>query len=805
MDGLFQDLRYAARSLRRAPGVTVTAVGALALAIGASSAIFSGVRTVLLEPLPIQDPERVVTAISVSTARGFRDGGVSYADHADWSAQQDLFQAAALWRPQNLDLTGGDQPERVRALAVTGDYFLALGAPVAIGRVFGVADETAGERPIVLSNGAWRRLFGADPDAIGRKVYLSGVSHIVAGVLAPGSAWPLDTDAFVPMHLDPARSPGLLRRDNLVFRSLLRLRPDVPIEQARTRLAALAARIESEAPNREGLTYDLVGLHEYTVGDDFRQMLLVLVYAVGFVLLIACANVANLLLARGTDRRRELAMRSALGATRRRLVRGLLAEAVLLAAGAGGAGLAIGYWLSRALVVIAPDDLTLLRPMGLEWEVLAFAAAASLATAIAFGTLPALHASAVTPGESLKEGPRTGAGRSGRLRDVIVGAQLAVAVTLLACAGLLVRSLIAISRIDPGVAVENVLGARLIVPGARYPDAERRTAFYQTLLDRIEALPGVQSAAVTSRLPAGGAGFGLGRVFLREGQPEPPASSDYPAQWTVVSPDYFRTLGIHLRRGRAFTSQDDGRSTPVIVISERLAEQMFPEENPIGRRIRSWRDENLYREVVGVVGDVRYLGLTDRPRAAVYVPHAQDAWGTMMLAVKTAGPPLAIVDDVRREVSSLDPMLALGDVRTLADASAGSVDGSRFTAYILGAFAALALALAIVGVYAVMAFAVSRRMHEMGVRLAVGARPRDIAGIVMRRGLLVAAVGALFGLMGALGAGRALESLLVEISPVDPLTFIAAPVLLVSAALAACVVPALRASRIDPIEVLRES
>ena len=806
MTGFIQDLRYSLRVLRSAPGFTLVAVATLALGIGATSAIFSLIHIVLLKPLPFPEPDRIVTPISVQTVRGIRDGGVAYADYLDWRKQTDVFQYLALWRPQSLDLTGGDRPERVRALAVTGEYFAGLSTTATVGRTFDASAEAPGERPTVLSDGAWRRLFGGNPDAIGRTVYLSGIPHIIVGVIPTHLAWPTEIDAFVPLRLDPARDQSLLRRDNFVFRAIGRLQAGATIGQARARVAALASSVAQQFPeSRKAWTYDIVSLHEYTVGDDFRLALLVLCAAVGLVLLIACANVANLLLARGTDRWRELAVRAALGASRPRLLRALLVENLSLAAAGGAAGLILAHWMSRALVTIAPDDMPIPSTPALNWQMVAFTVVATFGTAFLFGLLPAYHGSGIRPHDAMNQGARAGtSARTGRIKDILVTAEMTLSVVLLVTAALTIRSLLALGRVDPGVDVENVLTARLIVPSARYPDPDRRLRFYQELVERVARLPGVRSAAVTSRLPAGGPGLGLGRVFLAEGQSPPPASNDFPAQWTVVGPEYFATLGMRLIQGRPFTAHDNAKSTPVIVVSERLAKQMFPGQSPLGKRIRSWRDENRLREIVGVVADVRYLGLADRPRNVVYVPHAQDTWGTMMLAVKTTGDSMDAVNAVRAEVTALDPMLALGDVGALATYSAESVDGTRFTARLLGAFAVLALVLAIIGVYGVMAYAVSRRAHEIGVRLALGAQRRDVARLVIGKGIVMAAIGLASGAAAAAAIAQTLRASLPEIGPFDPLAFGAATTILFAAALAACAVPALRAMKLDPAEVLRQ-
>ena len=713
---------------------------------------------------------------------------------------------SALWRPSNIDLTGGDRPERVTALAVTGEFFQVLGGQPLLGRTFGPEAEAAGDRPAVLTEGAWQRLFGGDREAIGRTIYLSGLPHTIAAVIPTNLAWPERTDVFVPLRLDPAADPSLLRRDNFIFRSIARLQPSTSLEQAKARVATLAQGIEQQFPeSRKGWSYDVVTLHGYTVDEEFRGALLILAAAVGLVLLIACANVANLLLARGADRRRELAVRAALGASRGRIRQALLAESTLLASAGGLLGLVLAYWLLRALVTIAPAETPLSAAPALDWPIVAFALGATMLTALLFGLLPAWQGATVSPGDALKDGGRTGSGRrAARMRDLLVVVEMALAIVLLVGSALTIRSLLAISLIDPGVDVENLLGARLILPGARYPKPVNRAQFFEQLTERVGSLPGVRIASITSRLPAGGPGAGLGRVFLAEGQAEPPATTDVPAQWTVVGPDYFATVGTRIVKGRSFTRQDTDRTQPVIIVGERFAAQMFPGQDPIGRKVRSWRDENRLREIVGVAADVKYIGLADRPRNAVYVPHAQDSWGTMILSVKTEGDPLALVNAIRQEVTALDPMLALGNVDSLANFSAESISSNRFTARLLGAFAALALLLAAVGVYGVMAYAVSRRSQEIGVRVALGATRRDVALLIIGRGLLLAGIGLVAGTTAAGLTARALRATLSEIAPLDPVSYAAAAGILLVVALAACGIPALRAARLEPTAVLRQ-
>jgi putative ABC transport system permease protein len=530
----------------------------------------------------------------------------------------------------------------------------------------------------------------------------------------------------------------------------------------------------------------------------------VLLIGVALVLLIACVNLANLLLARGSDRAREMAVRTALGASRVRLVRQLMTESLVLAVAGGAAGLVLARWLVRGLVAAAPPNLPMLESLGLDGAATVAAIAITLATAFAFGLLPAVAASLFDPAEALREGGRTGSAgrRTGRLREALVVAQIALAIVMLTGAGLMLRSFAHLLRVNPGVDVARVLAGRISLP-ARHRGEGPTTQFFQQLTAALTASPGVEAAAATSFLPVGGTGFGLGRVFLLEGQPEPPASNDHAARWNVVTPDFFRTLGIRVVRGRAFTPQDTGASTPVMVINETMARRVFGAGDPLGRRMRSWRDENVLREIVGVVSDVRYTGLADEERSLVYVPHAQDWWGLMIVTVRAHGSPAILAETLRRAVARLDPDIAVADVATLESLAADTIAPHRFGALLLGVFAAAAVLLAGIGVYGVMNYVVAQRSHEIGVRLALGARPRDAFRLVLGRGLLLTAIGATLGLAGALAIGPLMESLLSGVRPRDTVTLALVPLILAAVAFLGCAVPGRRAARIQPIEALR--
>jgi putative ABC transport system permease protein len=593
----------------------------------------------------------------------------------------------------------------------------------------------------------------------------------------------------------------------MIFLSVARLREGVPLEQGRARVAAIADRVAREhASSRAGWSSDLVPIREYVVEPEIRLGMFVLLVGVAFVLLIACVNLANLLLARATDRAREMAMRAALGASRARLLRQLMTESASLAVAGGSAGIVIAHWLVRGLKAAAPPAFPMVDALAIDGRAVLVTAAVTIGTAVVFGLLPAIAGSSHRPAEALREGGRSaGAGRrTGRLREVLVVAQIALAILLLTGAGLMLRTFAHLLRVDPGVDVERVLAGRLSLP-ARYRDDEPTTRFFEQLTANLAASAGVEAAAATSFLPAGGTGFGLGRSFLVEGQAEPPATNDHGGLWNVVTPDYFRTVGIHVVRGRAFTPQDTAKSRPVMVINETMARRVFGTTDPLGKRMRSWRDENVQREIVGVVSDVRYSGLADEETSLVYVPHAQNAWGLMIVTVRATGSPAMLAETLRREVARLDPDVAVAGVATLESLAADTIATHRFAALLLGLFAVAAVLLAGIGVYGVMSYVVAQRSHEIGVRLALGARPRDAFGLVVGRGLLLTAIGAAVGLAGALAIGPVIRSLLSGVEPRDTVTLVTVPLVLGLVAFLGCALPGVRAARIEPLEALRRS
>ena len=808
MENLFKDIRYGVRMLTKNPGVTLVAVITLALGIGANTAIFSFVDAMLLRPLPYANADRLYAPISMNPARGSERASITYADYEDWKRERDVFAAVALANPGTVDLTGGSEPERINVLTVSEEYFVLTGAQPIAGRVLQPSDHAGNAaRVTVMSYSLWQRRFAGAPDVVGKTVRIGGVPAEVVGILPPRAAWPEDRELFLPLRSSLLGNDVRTRRDNMIFQGIARLAGGATREQAEARMRTIAARVEREFPeSRRGWTNGLLPLREYIVEPDLRIALFVLLAAVAAVLLIGCANLASLALVRGAGRVREIGVRLALGASRGRLVRQLLAESLLLACAGGLLGIAVASAMVQGLRTAVPPDAPFLDQVAIDTRVLIAAAVMSLVTALVFGILPAITTSGVRVADSLKEGSR-GAGhskRAARMRAVLVVGEIAAAVVLLVSAGLLVRSLSQLTATGPAIDLDRVLAGGVNLPGARYPQSAHRAEFVRQVTSRLASEAGVEAAAITTYLPVGGGGFDLGRVFLEQSWPEPPAHTDVPAQWTVISPDYFRTLGLPIVRGRAFTDRDNAAATPVIVVSETFARRAFGDEDPLGRRIRSWRDENIYREIVGVVADVPYSSLSDPTRSIVYIPHPQDSWGLLVVTVRAAsGPPEALAGTLRRTVASIDPDLALARVGTMSVFARDSIARERVSTTLLSALALAALILAALGIYGVMSYAVAQRRQEMGLRLALGASPGDLYRTILSRGLTLTAAGLAIGLALAIGAARLLSALLYDTSPFDPVAFASTAGVLLLIAFVACVVPARRAAGADPLMALR--
>jgi putative ABC transport system permease protein len=803
LDELRQDLRYGVRALRDRPGFTAAAVLTLALGVAATTTVFTVFDGVVLRPLPIDEPERVVVPHSMK--RGDPDDwSVTYADFVDWQ-EQGVFAKVGVGQITTADMRLGTEPERLNITAVTGEFFAALGGRATLGRLLGPADMVpSAPRVMVISHKVWQTRFGGAADVIGRTVGQN--PRTIVGVLERGADWPRDIDAWVPLRTTDGSIPSdWMQRDNYIFMSVARLKAGTTLEQTRAQLAAMARVVEQANPSeREGITVSARPLQQEMLGRQLPRALTILLAAVAFVLLIGCANIANLLLVRGSGRRREFAVRMAMGARPVRLARQLMTESLMLGALGGLAGVLLAKWGVAALLHYAPADTPRLDVVSLDWRVLLVGIGASLGAAALFGLAPVLQASRVGAAETLADtSGRSVGGRYGnRVRRTLVIAELALSVMLLVGAGLLVRSLLRLQRVDPGFRTDNTITLSLRL--TNYASDSLEAAFYSELTDRLRALPGVTGATIGSALPLGGGGFYLGRAYIAEGRPQPPAGPEVGGPWNVVGPGYFATMGTPLLRGREFTTQDRSSTTPVAIVNEEFVRRMFPGENPVGKRFRSWRDENLLREIVGVVGNVRYYGANDETQAIVYVPHAQNSWSTMSVIIRTARDPNALLPEVRRTVNALDPNIAIAELSSLADAHRRSIAAPRFNALLLSVFATLALLLATIGIYGVLAYGVSQRSREIGVRMALGARRNDVIAMVLGEAMLLVAAGLGIGLIGALATTRFLGRLLFELNARDPATFAAVAGLLGTIALVASFLPARRATGVQPVTALRD-
>jgi putative ABC transport system permease protein len=796
METLVQDIRFGLRRLARKPGFTALAVLTLALGIGASTAIFSIVDAVVLRPLPIPRSGDVVTLWqSEGRELGERDT-VSAPNYLDWKAQSQAFEAMAAYAGAAMTLTGQEEPELLRVGRVSGAFFRALGTAPSLGRTIQEADDRPeADRVVVVSEGLWKRRFGADRALLGRQLALDGRAHTVVGVIPAGLDWPQPHDAWTPLVLGPN---VLAARGAQHLQVVARLRPGHSRREAQAEMTAIGTRLAEQYPDTNtGQGVVVVGLHELMVGD-VRQALLILLGAVGCVVLIGCANVASLLLAQARSRAGELAIRAALGAGRSRVARQLLTESLLIALLGGGLGLFAASYGLEALLALAPSDLPRMDEIGIDVRVLAFTLGASLLTGVVFGVGPALAASHTDLQPALKEGGRTAPGAGRRFGSSLVIAEVALAVVLLAGAGLLMRSFWRLGRVDPGFDPGHVLTTTLFLPGHEYTSWDQRSAFYTRLVERLEALPGVESAGLTTTLPL--SGWELEHEFRIEGRPEPPPGQQPGASYDSVSPEYFRALRIPLKAGRFFSRLDAADAPPVVIVSEGLAQRYWPDENPVGARVVV---EEESREVVGVVGDVRHQGLDAAPRPEIYTPVAQRPWKFANVVVRSTADPESVAGLVRAAILAEDVSQASTPLRPLGRLVSASIAQPRFRTLLLGSFAGAALLLAAVGLYGVIAHTVGQRTREIGLRMALGARGNDIFRSVVGQGLGLATAGIGVGLAAAAVLTRLLSSLLFGIGSWDPATFAAVCLALLLVAVVACGVPARRATRIEPVEALR--
>jgi putative ABC transport system permease protein len=804
MDTLRQDLAYALRRLRRAPGFTLVAVATLAVGIGANAAIFSVVNAVLLRSLPFPEAERLVSVSQ--TWEGKPTGVYSPQNFLDMEASARSFEKLAVHDSAGVTLTGRGQPARIDGTQVAASFFEVLRVKAAHGRTFDAGENEPGHTKVaVLGHGLWRERFGGDPAVVGQAVQLDRETYTIVGIAPAGFAFPERTQIWTPAEYDAQfRSKS---RGAWYLGVIGRLKPGATVAQAQDEVATIHARLAREYPNDdEGVGGSVQSLQESMVGDS-RRALLVLLGAVGLVLLIACVNVANLLLARVAARENELAVRTALGAGRARLVRQLLTESVTLSLLGGGAGILLAAVSLDALLALQPAGVPRLGEVVVDRTVVAFSLLLAAVTGLVFGVFPALEVARRPTAQSLREGGRGILhGRGHRLRSGLVVGQMALAMMLLAGAGLLLRSFSQLRNVDPGFRTDNALTFRVSLPDGAYQDEAPRAAFFDALLERVSALPGVHQAGAIMGVPLGGLRYSFS--FEIQGRPPLPPAQQPSMQVRVVSPDYFDTMGIPLLRGRVFERRDVEGAPPALVISESAARRYFPGEEPLGQFIKlGWgRGEGKPKaggEVVGIVGDVKDVGLDQEAPPECYLAHAQMPVSTMDLVLRTNVAPRSLVPSVEKEVRALDPELPVARVATLEDVVARSISEPRFYMVLLGAFALMAVFLAALGIFGVMSYAVVQRSREIGIRVALGARPADVLRMVLVHAAGLVAGGVVAGLLGSLALSRTIRSLLFELSPTDPATLGGMSALLAAVALLASYLPARRATRVDPVIALR--
>jgi putative ABC transport system permease protein len=800
MGDLLQDLRYGLRLLLRSPGFALAAIVSLALGIGANTAIFSVVNTVLLRPLPYPDVERVMMVWDSNPGRGWDQFAVSPGNFVDWQARQTVFDTLVALRTRSLVLTGHDEPERLSGLLATEQLFDLTGKPPALGRAFAARDFEAGaEHVVVLTDALWKRRFGGRNDILGAPLTLGDEPYTVVGILPSGATLPTGAELLAPLVLtaDEKQQHGAH-----YLLAMGRLKPGLAPGAAATAMRDLARQIESEhKDSNTGWTVRLVPLYEAVVGG-IRPALLLLTLAVGVVLLIACANVANLLLARAATRRGEMAVRAALGAGRGRLVRQLLTESLLLSGLGGALGLVLGTWAVDLIKVLQPATLPRVQSLAVDGRVLVFTFLVTVVTGLLFGAVPGALLSRASLQGTLQQGGRGVRGRlSRRMRGALVAAQVALSLVLLVAAGLQIRSLARLLAVDPGFDPANVLTLKVNLPDRRYPDDARQAAFYQRAVADLAALPGVVSAAAVSTVPI--SDDDLIFSITVEGRPPAPPEEARSANWYSVSPDYFKTLRIPLVRGRLFTAADAATTPRVALINETMARLIFPGQDPLGQHLIMGVDGKVVRDIVGVVGDVRHYGLDRAVTMQMYEPCAQRPWDAMTFMLRAAARPDTLAPAARRAILAIDPGQPVSEVRTLQAIVDLSTAQRRFTLVLLALFALVALVLASVGLYGVVAYSVTQRTHEIGVRMALGAQRGEILALVLRQGMGMALWGVLAGLLGAAALARVMSGLLFGVSARDPITFATTVLILTTVALGATWLPARRATRVEPTSALR--
>lgn len=803
MEALWQDLKYGLRTLLKNRGVTLIAVITLALGIGVNTAVFSIANTIMFRPLPFAEPDRLVRLWESSPQRNFPFFSVSQPNFLDWREQNHSFERIAATTSRTFNFTGTEAPERIPGIAVTVDFLPVLGIQPVLGRNFRPEEDNPGGnlRVIIMSNGLWQRRFGSDPSIVNKTILLNELQHTVIGVLPKDFRW-FTADLFVPLAPDRTQPRGDHR-----LSVIGRLKSGVTLEQSTAEMTTIAKQLEQQYPDTNGgYTVRLRSFYDWLVPEESRRSIVVLMGAVGFVLLIACANVANLMLARASARRREMAVRSALGAGGMRLVRQLLTESLMVALAGGLLGLGLAAWGVTIVRSTASSGLPRMDEVTLDYSVLLFTLSVSILTGILFGLAPALQAARTDLNETLKEGGHSGFGQTrNRTRSLLVVAEVALSMLLLVGAGLLLRSYWELLQVQTGYDTRNLLTANISLPNQKYPSTKEYVAFHRQLIGRLQALPGVKSASVASSIPMGGGGTVM-EVYVAN-RPPLPKGQQASAQWRLIAPGYFRTMGIPLLRGRDLNendiSTDPKNSLRGAVVSEEMARRYWPNEDPVGRQFHPWATGNPPLTVVGVAGNVRLFGLEAEPEPVVYLNFAVGTWNPMNVVVRSETPAAGMAGSLRETVRSVDPNLPVASVRTMDDLLDNTLSPRRFQMVLLGAFAIIALVLAAVGLFGVMAYVVARRTHEIGIRIALGAERAEIFRLVLRHGMLLTSVGIAVGAGGALALSRFISTMLFMVKERDPLTFVATAVVLALAAAAACCIPARRATAVDPVIALR--
>src|SRR5256714_535201 len=798
---MLTDFRYAFRQLIKAPGFTLAAILPVALGIVACPAIFSVVNVVLLQPLDYSQPDRIVN-IRETNLPQFPEFSVSPPNYIDWEKQTKSYDYLAAYTGARINLTGDGEPQQLLGVKATGHYFDVFGIKPVVGRCLLPEEDAQGKNHVlVLSYAFWQRVFGGARDVAGRAVQLNGEPYTVVGVAPFGFGLTSKVDAWLPMAFKPDETANDARGGHYI-NVVGRLKPGVTAAQARAELEVIASQLAKQYPDsNKGWGIFMMPIRDYTV-RDVKPVLYTLLGAVGCVLLIACANLANLLLARATARSREISIRAALGAGRGRLIRQLLTESVVLAVCGGIAGVLLARWGLDALLALAPTSLPRITEIHLDFGVLLFSLALSVVTGLLFGIAPALLAARADVNEALKQGTRgsTEGGARGRLRSALVVIEVTFALVLLGGAGLLARSFMQLANVDPGFIPENATLMRLSLPQKKYGENDQQTAFANALLERMKNLPGVQAVGITHSMPLVG-DYVLG--FNIEGRPHIDPADLPSTNYYSVTPDYFRAMGIRLIRGRVFTPQDEAKAPRVAIINETMAHQFFPNEDPIGKRINITNGPDTWREIVGIVADINQYGLDKATSAQSYEPFAQVPFSSLNVVIRTKGSPAALLGALRPAVYAVDKDQPVGIIRPLEEIMADSIARQRFAMTLLTVFSGVALVIAAVGIYGVMAYNVVQRTGEFGIRMALGAQQRDVLRLVLTQGGKLIGLGLVIGLLATLVASYAMRSILFNTSAYDPLTLMSITLLLAAVALVACFFPANRATKVNPIEALR--